>query len=521
MNILKKLFGSIKNISKQNTTVTSEKGGQDLNEREKYTEAPINTEVESHLLDSDKKNSNSTDRKPSKRGFGHIGFLHNINTYFNDLEKKSGMFFDHNKFNTDIDNKWGEKDVRCFNLNLDNVKVEANDILFVLIETPLKSQEHKEKLYGGFWRNSPSKLSQPSDYNTGPKKNNWQGVKIGTEDEVLSFFKTRIGLKDWAYIPPEELDYLEELALPEKWYYGDKPTQGGKFYKYPILWSYLNNTFKKLQADQRDDNLFIQQSNKYALFNTGLLDKHYCDIYAFFVKNPGHKQPWKLEEFSVYGQGKNNALILSEFPHHPQKADYFKNNIDNVLYDSERELAPSWEHIITGHCERYPIEFFIKNCPKEITDIDIEGQMYSIEEAASLTDWSKKKDYFKKLGEKIGSDEKIFNSLKNRVEAAITLAEKYAKQDYKIAVPMYYPVKNKMSFLLPLALVNSDVTNPDLALVIECIGDDKERKTYLGHTVLTLSMAYNNSRLIASPDRHWLKQEQIKQINMDEDNDCD
>ena len=55
-----------------------------------------------------------------------------------------------------------------------------------------------------------------------------------------------------------------------------------------------------------------------------------------------------------------------------------------------------------------------------------------------------------------------------------------------------------MSLLLPLDLTDDE--RPDVALVVELV----ESGAYLGQTILTMNMAYNNARLISRPDSDWL-----------------
>ena len=55
-----------------------------------------------------------------------------------------------------------------------------------------------------------------------------------------------------------------------------------------------------------------------------------------------------------------------------------------------------------------------------------------------------------------------------------------------------------MSLLLPLDLTEDE--NPDVALVVELT----ESGAYIGQTILTMRMAYNNARLISRPDSDWL-----------------
>lgn len=59
-----------------------------------------------------------------------------------------------------------------------------------------------------------------------------------------------------------------------------------------------------------------------------------------------------------------------------------------------------------------------------------------------------------------------------------------------------------MSFLLPIVLGEDVDGKADLALVVS-LTENKIR--YQGQTVLTLSMAYSNSRLICKPSNEWLE----------------
>jgi hypothetical protein len=69
-----------------------------------------------------------------------------------------------------------------------------------------------------------------------------------------------------------------------------------------------------------------------------------------------------------------------------------------------------------------------------------------------------------------------------------------------VIVPQWYPALREAGaqFLVPLDLTGDG--RADLALVVSAIGDQE----YRGNTVLTLSMAYTNARLVARPDSDWL-----------------
>jgi len=82
-------------------------------------------------------------------------------------------------------------------------------------------------------------------------------------------------------------------------------------------------------------------------------------------------------------------------------------------------------------------------------------------------------------------------------DGAIKRAKRMINANYKTAVPQYY--KGKIQLLIPICLINENI--PDLALVVS---KNDTGTQYLGHTCLTLDMAYNNARLIAKPESNWL-----------------
>jgi hypothetical protein len=150
------------------------------------------------------------------------------------------------------------------------------------------------------------------------------------------------------------------------------------------------------------------------------------------------------------------------------------------------------------------VSFFQENCPGGFTCID----GVDIVDVAELGDSTpEKKEYFRKLGDKIQHTPKILNRLKNRLDDAVKLALKRVEWNYKTAIPVYFPSRDAMSLLLPLALVDEDQI--DLALVVE----RKQSGAYQGQTVLPLAMAYNNSRLVTRPDSDWLKTDIIATVS--------
>jgi hypothetical protein len=305
---------------------------------------------------------------------------------------------------------------------------------------------------------------------------------------------TDIWLFRWVFITPAQIERLADLALPEKWYYGDEEPAD----RFPILKNYLGYTFKKLCSENKVCiETDLERGEEYAAFNTGLVDQKYEYIYALCKQNTRSYGPyWYLVDFAVAGEDAGKTLV-NLFNPLPRKADYFKGRIENMLYDtSTGDLSCDYIHILSERTHRLPVDFFQENCPAGFTCID----GVELADVAGLGDSApERRDYFRKLGEKIQHTPKILNRLKNRLDDAVKLALKRVEWNYKTAIPIYFPSRDAMSLLLPLALVDEDQI--DLALVVE----RKQSGAYQGQTVLPLAIAYSNSRLVTRPDSDWLK----------------
>lgn len=314
-------------------------------------------------------------------------------------------------------------------------------------------------------------------------------------------------LFDWANIRKDKIKQLSELALEERWYYGEILTQEQE--NLPILRSYLVNTFKRLCFEEKISiGIDGDRNEEYAAFNTGLVDKKYEYIYALFKQNTFytiHKKHcllmpyWYLVDFVVAGEdiGKMLGKVFNPLP---KRADYFENKIQNMLYDpSTGSLTWDYTHIITERVYRLPVEFLEENCPEFLS---IDG--INIKDVCDMPDRDKAStSYYKSLGGKIRDNPKIFNRLKNRIQDAINLALKRVEWNYKTAIPTYYPKEDTGSLLLPLSLV--DENRVDLALVVT----RHDNGSYQGQTILPLQFAYSNSRLVTRPDSDWLKTDVI------------
>lgn len=248
----------------------------------------------------------------------------------------------------------------------------------------------------------------------------------------------------------QSINQLKALAETEYW--GDpKPskTEGGRPTENPILVSYINNTFKKLcseyklaKNDEERNRIFCQIDDK-LVFRTGLFTSTYLPIYAVFFRasKPSDKSPFTFFRYADEADG-----ILIEMSPLPQQANYFQNSSE-LFFDSSLEFRYNSKHILEDNIHRFP--------------------------------------------EEIRSSGMIIPLL----TGAIDMAKKKVITNYRLAVPTYF--ENCISLLFPLHLTSVD--KADLALAVV-----KLNGVYVGKTVLTLEMAYNDARLIVKPSDDWL-----------------
>jgi hypothetical protein len=211
----------------------------------------------------------------------------------------------------------------------------------------------------------------------------------------------------------------------------------------PVLRAYLEYTFQRL----KEQNKLMTAGDK-VIFNTGLINLWFKEIYVISElddNNPGrlvNARPC-LEtdrEFVETFKGKRPAMAT------------FFSRINEVIFDPDLEVITDDQHIIDDNFERIP-EKYRQAMGK--------AQIYS-----------------------------LFRS-------AVEFAKIMARRNYKLIVPQFF--HGKIQFLMPIYLSAEFTGAPDFALALERIGNN-----YRGNTILTLDMAYQNARLIATPDTTWL-----------------
>ncbi|MAM40285.1 MAG: hypothetical protein CMQ11_17470 [Gammaproteobacteria bacterium] len=298
-------------------------------------------------------------------------------------------------------------------------------------------------------------------------------------------------LFDWAFIPlfsrdstSKAISELASLALTEDWRYRESPTED--FDEFGILRNYIKFTFTRLRHEGK-----VITGDQFATFNTGLVDRFYEPIHAFFEKNDRPSPPWKWRSFCVSGQGEEGKLLARTLQPLPEAASYFKN-IDDLYFDAEAPFDEDLDHIVLDGIKRnrYPHDF-----------LDTYAGGFSLQDYVSNRD-----AYLASIAERLNNDDAMYRRLRNRLKDAILLARKRVSWNYRAVVPQYYPKHNLMSFLLPISLM--DDTKVDAALVVQSNRVDGKLR-YQGYTIYPLAYAYRNARLVAKPISDWLDPERI------------
>lgn len=298
-------------------------------------------------------------------------------------------------------------------------------------------------------------------------------------------------LFDWAYLVDFEkaLRKLQDIALPERWDFEN--SDRGK--PLPILRNYLRYTFERLHVEKK---IAYSDDNEYAVFNTGLVNKLYSSIYALFSRNKNAgKQLWFFIDFAVEGEDRAGKTLVNKFRILPNPAEYF-SDITDVYYDVKMsEPILDTQHILVERAERLPIKFLKSFGPNN----------FSYQDYNSLP-LDKKDEYAKSLKEALKKDVDALRRMQNKMDSAVKLAIKRVRWNYKTAIPMYYPKRQKMHLLLPLCLGNDQTVDTSLVVSKEASG------RYQGQTIYPLDWAYKYARLICRPDSDWLYVESINSV---------
>jgi len=195
----------------------------------------------------------------------------------------------------------------------------------------------------------------------------------------------------------------------------------------------------------------LSRKSKQIVFNTGLLNKYFKEIYIICDYDPATQGVPIYRNPSICLEGDNR--FARNFDKKPPRVAFFKD-ISEIIFDSGLGVDTNDGHIVRDNIDRIPQKY---------QELYTESQLYML------------------------------------FQSAVNFAARLAERNYKLIVPQYWPKTNSIQFLMPIYLSGEFAGRPDFALVLE-----KRPTCYQGTTILTLDMAYQNARLVAKPDDFWL-----------------
>lgn len=219
--------------------------------------------------------------------------------------------------------------------------------------------------------------------------------------------------------------------------------------KYEVLISFFERTFERVKLEDK-----IAISDDSAAFNTALGNKFNKDIYAIFKKNR-EGDGWHFDKFA------DENFVGKTFPKIPEPPNYFfdvatgdRVPSDHLFLDVEKKIFADDAHLFDERRSRFPESW------KSMDD----------EECVSS-----------------------FDRLLDRTQRRV-------RRNFRAAVPFYYPALRKIQMLLPVTFYPGTAQEETHALVVARVGAG-----YSVETIMPLSWAYKNARLLAKPDREdWL-----------------
>lgn len=329
-------------------------------------------------------------------------------------------------------------------------------------------------------RKTTNKIQQSSfETSPGQQLSKWANINLIDHQRTIDNDDGTTSLKEYKSCLPE----LHKMLLAgEEWdFESEKLTE-----KRRILENYIRFMFYRIGMEGK---ISYSKDGSIAIFDTGLVDNLFEPIYGVFRANASNaKRPYSFEGWCSAGRGQLGKKILTPFDRLPDRAEFF-SNINDVVLPRDIEVVEQWEHIIDDGVKRgrYPAKFLKKYVPEN----------FNFDENRAEPGASGRQKYLEQAMNAI-QDGSNYLEFKHKIESCIKTALKRVEWNYKTAIPIYHPRRNKMSIALPLALFDSETA--DLALILE----KKNIRTYYASTVLTLDQAYLSARLVCRPLSDWL-----------------
>lgn len=359
----------------------------------------------------------------------------------------------------------------------------------------------------------------------------------------------------FAFVPTCRLKELSKMALPENWTVEKDEPNG-------VLSRYLKYTLQRAMAEGK---VIIKQ--EYASFNTGLVNKDYKLICAFFELNKGdkdllgdavaHLQKWFLTGFYVTGDGGENKLgkrALAIIGKEAERVNWITPEV--IFFDTKREIYPDWSHIVLERLERLPIEFVKRYVPTgslleslyshietlqkqkathaRIIDLTLESKISNADVNFSkyadepLSRWNINRVYKEALEHNCRDLANAIDAYKNtelqieeiykKAKALLGSDEARTRQEIIVwleSAVRYLIDRIKWDYATAVPcyypsremfgfLLPLSLVREDLVDVVLVVSPSGDR-SYQGQTILTPSMAYSNARILRRPDGSWIR----------------
>lgn len=287
----------------------------------------------------------------------------------------------------------------------------------------------------------------------------------------------------------QALGTLATAAAPERWNY---PGEGvGKASRYGILREYLSATLARARAEGR---LATSADGSLAAFDTGLMTPMDEELYA--VLSPtGTDIPWHLDGFATAGAGELGSRLVASLSELPARATYLASVDDVALRDGALTVA-DYRSLLGDGLARLPQGFLS-------AQLDGTDAAHELDGLSRATTPQGRRDALRRLSRAITGEPGRYRRICRAIDDAIDLAQRRARQSYRLVAPAYDAARDRMVLLLPLALV--DDARTDCALVLELMPSG----AYQAARVTTLAHAYAAARVVSREMPGWLSPEDV------------
>lgn len=321
---------------------------------------------------------------------------------------------------------------------------------------------------GGYWRDLSPRPAAGTE-RPDPIRDLAQLMEIGTWDQALGTLAT--------------------AAAPERWNY---PGEGmGKARRYGILREYLSATLARVRAQGR---LATSADGSLAAFDTGLMTPMDEKLYAI-LSPTGTDIPWHLDGFATAGAGELGSRLVASLSELPARATYLASVDDVALRDGALTVA-DYRSLLGDGLARLPQGFL----SAQLDGTDAARELDGLSRATTPQGC---RDALRRLSRTITGEPGRFRRICRAIDDAIDLAQRRARQSYRLVAPAFDAARDRMVLLLPLALV--DDARTDCALVLELMPSG----AYQAACVTTLARAFAAARVVSREMPGWLSPEDV------------